>query len=393
MDFTSYPLLKPSYELLSKLFHKKYKRIEKEFKYLSDEIEKITKNPNENKKEITAKLIKLHNHSKLLQKKLNQTSQIEKKIIQRTKKRIEYLEQQSLSKEKMNEKKPKSKNEENEDIKKKRLLTSQMILDFLIREDILETAKLLSKTEGFEQLIDIEIFNDSKRITKSLQNHSIKESLQWCAENRSRLRKINSSFEFELRRQEFIELLRKEEKLKAIQYAKKFLAPFAENQMEKIKRVMGMLAFSSSYPNLPKRYQVLYSDERWNELVLQFQVENLRLYGLSKQSLFEIVLGAGLAAMKSLHCFKEDSKSINCPVCHPLCNILAKDLPINPHTNSCFVCRISGKITNSVLVLPNGNVYSYDALKKLEEQNNGFINDPRTHEKFEFSNLKKGYIV
>ncbi|KAM5568942.1 hypothetical protein ABKV19_016458 [Rosa sericea] len=50
--------------------------------------------------------------------------------------------------------------------------------------------------------------------------------LVWCAENKSRLKKSKSKLEFQLRPQEFIELVRAENNLRAITYAQKYLAPW-----------------------------------------------------------------------------------------------------------------------------------------------------------------------
>lgn len=57
---------------------------------------------------------------------------------------------------------------------------------------------------------------------------------------------LQSKFEFQLRLQEFIELVRAENNLRAITYARKYLAPWGTTHMKELQRVMATLAFKSS---------------------------------------------------------------------------------------------------------------------------------------------------
>jgi macrophage erythroblast attacher len=58
-------------------------------------------------------------------------------------------------------------------------------------------------------------------------------------------------------------------------------------------------------------YQVLLSDSRWQDLIQQFRDENLRLYHLSLQATFTVVVQAGLSALKTPQCYKSVRYSIN----------------------------------------------------------------------------------
>jgi len=49
--------------------------------------------------------------------------------------------------------------------------------------------------------------------------------------------------EFQLRLQEFIELVRAENNLRAITYARKYLAPWGATHMKELQRVIATLAF------------------------------------------------------------------------------------------------------------------------------------------------------
>lgn len=53
-------------------------------------------------------------------------------------------------------------------------------------------------------------------------------------------------FEFKLRLQEFVELVRAEHKMRAIAYARKYLAPWGATHMKELQRVIATLAFKTS---------------------------------------------------------------------------------------------------------------------------------------------------
>lgn len=66
----------------------------------------------------------------------------------------------------------------------------------------------LAQETGSEQLCDLHIFADARKVVESLKQHDCGAALAWCADNRARLKKIKSSLEFKLRLQEFLELVR-----------------------------------------------------------------------------------------------------------------------------------------------------------------------------------------
>lgn len=55
-----------------------------------------------------------------------------------------------------------------------------------------------------------------------------------------------SKFEFQLRLQEYVELVRAEDHLRAITYARKYLAPWAATHMKEMQRVFAIVAFKGN---------------------------------------------------------------------------------------------------------------------------------------------------
>lgn len=66
----------------------------------------------------------------------------------------------------------------------------------------------------------------SREVEKSLANHETARCVGWCHDNRSKLRKLGSTMEFNLRVQEFIELVRTDRRLDAVKHARKCFANY-----------------------------------------------------------------------------------------------------------------------------------------------------------------------
>lgn len=63
----------------------------------------------------------------------------------------------------------------------------------------------------------------SKEVEQSLANHETTKCLAWCHDNRSKLRKLRSTMEFNLRIQEFIELVRQDKRLDAVRLVHSYI--------------------------------------------------------------------------------------------------------------------------------------------------------------------------
>lgn len=196
-----------------------------------------------------------------------------------------------------------------------------------------------------------------------------------------------STLEFDLRLQEFIELVRVEKFFPAIAYSKKYLVPWHDIHPVQFRQAMGLLAFRSATVSTPA-LKKLYDPARWNTLAKTFTETAYGLTSLSSTPLLSLALYAGLSALKHPDCnhsltkkrdqnsFNEDSdsdgegeadsnlagKNPDCPVCDESgLGVLARDVPSSQHLNSRLVCALSGKImddNNPPLAFTNGNVYS-----------------------------------
>ncbi|XP_013588779.1 PREDICTED: macrophage erythroblast attacher-like [Brassica oleracea var. oleracea] len=125
----------------------------------------------------------------------------------------------------------------------------------------------------------------------------VASALAWCADNKTRFKKSKSKLEFQLRLQEFIELVRANSYKQAILYAQKHLAPWGATHMNGLQHFLATLAFKSTTECT--KYKVLFELQPWDALVHQFKQEFCKLYGMTMEPLLSIYLQAGLSALKA----------------------------------------------------------------------------------------------
>lgn len=123
-----------------------------------------------------------------------------------------------------------------------------------------------------------DVFMVSREVEKSLANHETARCIGWCHDNRSKLRKLGSTMEFNLRVQEFIELVRSDRRLDAVKHARKYFANCDDYQLQEIQCCMGQLAFPAHAYLSP--YKDLLDEKRfisdlifsWNYAICNFDL-------------------------------------------------------------------------------------------------------------------------
>ncbi|CAL0320636.1 unnamed protein product [Lupinus luteus] len=269
---------------------------------------------------------------------------------------------------------------------------NRILVDYLLRMSYYGTAAKLAECTNIQDLVDIDIFQEAKRVIDALQNKDVSPALAWCAENKPRLKKSKSKLEFQLRLQEFIELVRAENNLQAITYARKYLAPWGATHMKELQRVFATIAFKRDTEYAT--YKVLFEAKQWDFLVDQFRQEFCKVYGMTLEPLLNIYLQAGLSALKTPYCYEDDCTKED-PLSQESFRTLAMSLPYSKQHHSKLVCYISKEIMdteNPPQVLPNGYVYSTKALEEMARKNDGRIKCPRTGFVCNYTEVMKAYI-
>jgi macrophage erythroblast attacher len=86
---------------------------------------------------------------------------------------------------------------------------SRLLVDYLLREGYPESAAHLAQSKGITDLVDVDAFVSCHKIERSLrEGMSTTLALEWCKEHGKELKKGSNMLEFELRLQQYIELVR-----------------------------------------------------------------------------------------------------------------------------------------------------------------------------------------
>lgn len=242
----------------------------------------------------------------------------------------------------------------------------RLLVDYLLRQDLTQSAKELAQENKLGGLVDIDVFEEVGKIRMSLLRGEVKEALNWCAENKNGLKKINSELELELRLQQFIELARCgdiDKLMDAIGHARKHLAG---DQSSKFGlRAGGLMAYPPD--TFVEPYQSLYSRDRYDKLSTLFMHTHQELFSLPPIPLLQIALSAGLSALKTPACHSQHALAVTantgapvCPICSTELNELAKSVPYAHHTTS--------SMEDDPVMLPNGRVFGRERLQLLNEK-------------------------
>jgi macrophage erythroblast attacher len=90
-----------------------------------------------------------------------------------------------------------------------RVRLSRLLVDYLLREGYADSAACLARSKGIEDLVDVDAFVACHKIERSLkEGQSTALALEWCKEHNKELKKGGSMLEFELRLQQYIEMVR-----------------------------------------------------------------------------------------------------------------------------------------------------------------------------------------
>ncbi|KAK8671660.1 hypothetical protein V6N13_038248 [Hibiscus sabdariffa] len=379
--------LRVPFEHFKKTIRANHRSVEKEVSAVISSVADVADSNELSKDDAVLSLTSLVSRLQGLKRKLEEGSRTENLHAQRCRTRLDHLE--SVDAENLSEW---------NNIRLKRIL-----VDYMLRMSYYDTAVKLAQSSNIGELVDIEVFQEAKKVIDALRNQDVGPALAWCADNKSRLKKSKSKFEFQLRLQEFIELVRAENYMRAILYARRYLAPWGATHLKELQQVMTTLAFRSNTEcakykvNIIPHFilvQVLFDPKQWDFLVGQFKQEFYRLYGMTVEPLLNIYLQAGLSALKTPYCYEDDCTKED-PLSQDNFRKLAMPLPYSKQHHSKLVCYITKELMdteNPPQVLPNGYVYSTKALKEMAEKNNGKITCPRTGLVCNYSELVKAYI-
>ncbi|KAJ5541964.1 hypothetical protein N7535_004383 [Penicillium sp. DV-2018c] len=396
------PLLRLPQELARKNFKSVQRAVEREKEYVIPAL-KDTANASlsnaQSPDQTLAALDAMISRMQGLKRKMETLQKEEKEIHKQSRKRIQHLQTMhqipSLADVKYDQ--------------WSRVRLDRLLVDHMLRSGYSESAKQLAQEKKIEDLVDLGVFTQCQRVVESLKRGETKEALQWCGENKAALKKsklltdrvvvLQHNLEFELRLQQYIEMVRtqdKSKKIEAIIHAKKYLISSQQPENSEIMRAAGLLVFTQDTRAEP--YKTLFALDRWRYLSDLFVQTHHELLSLPSQPLLHIALSAGLSALKTPLCHSAYTSSSSnsqststsvCPICSTELNELARKMPYAHHSKS--------YVESDPIVLPNGRVYGkqrlIDISTKIGSVEAGKVKDPTTGEIFSENEMKKVYIM
>ncbi|WKX89085.1 hypothetical protein Q1695_008606 [Nippostrongylus brasiliensis] len=260
----------------------------------------------------------------------------------------------------------------------------------MLRCGHIESATALAKEMDVQDIVDLEVFNKVEKVVDALLNKDTGPCLEWIAEHRSKLRRMNSKLEQIVRVQNAVELVRANKVKEALLYVRKHLGTTKDDWCDEAMKLMGLIALCAN--NSVPAYKELLSEQRWQSLADLFRQEVFTLYQLPRQSAFAVCLQCGLSAYKTPHCSPGGVE--RCPTCQPCAYALAEGLPYAHTVNSRLICSYSGEALNEEnhpMMMPDGRVYGEKAIRELQIDN--MVRCPRTGNMIPIDHVLKLYVL
>lgn len=370
-------MLRVPYETMRRTFKGAQKQIEKDTTYLNGAMDEASEagDPEKAAEKVSEMLTRMRG----LKRKISSLRETQDETIVHTKARVGYLSDlYSIT----------SMDSSAYEMWTKRRL-DVLLVDYFLRNGYIETAQMHTKTKGLDNLVDIDVLLQCSKIEKSLLGGQTADCLAWCHENKSYLKKVRSSLDFEVRLQHYIELVKAEKKAEAVSYHKKHLVKCSDTKLNVIVQASGLLAHGPD-TTVPA-YQELYSQGRWEMLADLFVATFLTLHGLPSQARLVESLATGISALKTYSCHQSEghkpkldfSRAHMCPVCSTELNKLSKPLP--------FALHVRCHLDSDPVVLPNGNIFGKQKLIAFSGKAGlapEKVADPTTEEVFNYDEMK-----
>ncbi|KAI5286532.1 GID complex subunit containing RING finger motif [Ascosphaera aggregata] len=274
----------------------------------------------------------------------------------------------------------------------------RLLVDHLTREGYSVTAKRLAEESNIAELVDHDTFESCNQIANKISKGDLSAALSWCSVNKDGLkRKKFTELVFQLRLQQYIEMIKEQDFNAARSHAAKFLDPVNAEKGEVVRQAAAMLVFGPNTQNEP--YKVGF---RASPFYLR------RLFVSTYQSLLlittdslQIALTAGLTVLKTQDCHDYIKSGRDgpppgtlswvtslCPICSTELSGLARGLP------TC--CPMTSVVDPDPVALPNGRVYGQDRLEEYArkyEPDPNQIRDPVTNQSYSRQHVSKVFIV
>ena len=324
------------------------------------------------------------------------------------------------------------------------------VVEHLLRAGALAAAATVTAALPLEQrsLIDAGPLLEVYAAAGALSRGNLAPALAWVAAHASRLRRTRSQLEFALRKQEFVELVRRRESAAALEHATRHLAPAARaaasaasaaaaggdgggatggrrchptpcapsatpaalartgDTLTQLQQAMSLLAFPSPTTCGVPAVERLFHDTAWPALARTFREDALVATGTPRHSVLEVAAAVGATALRTPSCRPHPASGVvigrageacGCPLCHPHYFAAAlRRIPLTARSVSRLVDPITHEPmddTNPPLALPNGRVYGTKTVELLSSEDRSRVLCPHTGAVYLADDLRRVYVM
>eukprot|EP00667_Euglena_gracilis_P018801 EG_transcript_20031 len=123
---------------------------------------------------------------------------------------------------------------------------NQLVMNYLVVEGYKDSAEQFQQESGTDPGIDLDSVTDRMAVRSAIQEGSVLEAISRVNDLNPDLLEMNTDLHFQVKKQEFIELVRKGDIPGALRFAEEELAPTGELHpalLEELEDVMALLAF------------------------------------------------------------------------------------------------------------------------------------------------------
>lgn len=246
---------------------------------------------------------------------------------------------------------------------------NQIIASHLYRQGMFDVGDCFTaEAQELEAAAMKSPFIEMYSILEAMKCRNLEPALDWAVANCEKLKQNGSDIELKLRSLQYIEILQKQGKEKALKYAREFISPFASSHMAEIQKLMVCLLWAEKLESSP--YPDMLSPTNWDKLAVELTRQFCYLLGQSFESPLSVTVAAGGQALPTLLKLmnvmtgkKREWQSLNqLPV--PV------DLSPELQFHSIFVCPVSWEQAtdeNPPMLLPCGHVLCKQSIMKLSK--------------------------
>lgn len=217
------------------------------------------------------------------------------------------------------------------------------------------------------------VFMNMHQILEAMRRGNLEPALSWAASQHEQLLMNGSDLELKLHRLQFLDKVEKGKRDEALQYARKYLGPFASTHKHEIERLMGSLLFVGRLDGSPYTgFTELISPAQWDKLADELSEQFCSLLGQPSRNPLSTVVSVGLLALPVILKMARvlSATNQNWQEIQQLPSAL--NLPNEFQFHSIFVCPVLWELSseeNPPMMLPCGHVLCKHAITKMAKGN------------------------